>query len=197
MFFPADFLNICCDVLFEGNEVLDTDLAIVSHVLGESHEIVAAVPPHGLFQPGDTFPLETSYLQEVCRKREVVVLTEFDGQPGLQSHPLYHSLSADFYVGVPVLVGNEIWGVVSFSSRSPRTEPVSAADQKILTAGAAEISAARPSPAIATANGLPEAELARGLDAHDDTSGGEDVLPGRIIPLQSSRAHPQTLRATS
>lgn len=57
MSYSADFLNICCDVLFEGNDLLETELGVVACVEDGVYEVVAVIPPNGMFQPGATYLL--------------------------------------------------------------------------------------------------------------------------------------------
>lgn len=214
MSYSADFLNICCDVLYEGNEEFRTDLGVVACIVDGVYEVVAVVPPSGLFRPGDTHILESTLSQLVYDAGEIVILTEYGGELGLRKHPLYTSLGAEFFVGAPIVINNQVWGTLAFSSREIRTDPVTPSALRILAAGANEIAAAfdfahepgaraqmpvaapatspaaTPAPAPATASNIPP--QAPSFPPHQVPVSEDEPAPGRIIPLPLPGRRPQT-----
>lgn len=205
MSYSADFLNICCDVLYEGNDEFRTDLGVVACIVDGVYEVVAVVPPNGLFQPGDTHILESTLSQLVYDAGEIVVLAEYGGEPGLRKHPLYTSLGAEFFVGAPIVINDQIWGTLAFSSREIRTDPVTPSALRILAAGVNEIAAAfeyahepvarpqmpvaAPAPAPAAASPIPQAPP---VPAHQVSAKEDEPAPGRIIPLPLPGRRSQT-----
>lgn len=194
MSYSADFLNICCDVLFEGNEAFETELGMVACLQDGVFEAISVIPPFGLFRPGDTYPLEFTFCQQILDQRQIVMLTSHDGQPGLRKHPFYPAFGYEFFAGAPIEIENEVWGAVCFASRNIRTSPVEADALRILAAGAAEIAAAHHY-ALPIQNQKMQQDLAPVLSA--PVADEKEPRPGCIIALPQPRELPQVPAANA
>lgn len=120
-----------------------------------------------------------------------MVLSEFDGERGLRKHPLCSSWGSELFVGAPIMLDDEVWGSVSFSSRTIRTKPFDASVMRMLAAGAEEIAAAHQ---IANPAALARAQVDLGAAIKFEPKEAlqeEEPLPGCIIPLPLPRARPR------
>lgn len=89
------------------------------------------------YQRGDETPIEAStplqqsYAREAIEAREVVAI-HHAGQSEWADHPCYRANKIEAYLGVPVLLGGDVYGILSFSSLHPRTTAFSDADRELL-----------------------------------------------------------------
>ena len=87
---------------------------------------------------------------------------------------------------MPILVDNEFWSTVAFSSRTIRPEAIEPSAMRILAAGATEIAAAHYVAIPAMMNGAQvDLGAAHNLEPEDEP------LPGCVIPLPLPTTRPQ------
>lgn len=55
-------------------------------------------------------------------------ITEIDGNPGMQLHPLYDIIPCEAYVNSPIIVNDSVWGTLNYTSFETREEPFSLHD---------------------------------------------------------------------
>ena len=106
-------------ILELGVEVFDLPWGILSHIRGQDYRVRQAVSPDGSLAPGQRFDLGITY----C-----VHTLEADGPAGfhhagassIRDHPCYRTQGMEAYLGVPVRVGNEVYGTLNFSRPAVR-----------------------------------------------------------------------------
>lgn len=131
--------GLCERLLTEGRAQLQMPMGIVSHIEPEEYEIVAVSSTTGVFVAGEVFPLNNTYCRDVYEQGKTIALTEMDGLPGLQRHPLYQSLPLEAYISAPIIIGGRVWGTINFSSMGIRPQPFSPDDIQRLEHAAAAI----------------------------------------------------------
>ncbi|HAV14372.1 MAG TPA: hypothetical protein DCX06_12900 [Opitutae bacterium] len=114
----------CYAFLKEGSAKLKLPIGIVSHIYNNLYKVVAINLQQGDLTTGATFPLSQTYCRDVFTSEKIIAITEIDGVPGLQRHPLYVSLPLEAYIGAPIHHNGIVWGTVNFSSPEHR-EPFS------------------------------------------------------------------------
>lgn len=132
--------NLCNKLLAEGRALLKLETGIVSHIKDNEYHVVAISSNTDAFQVGEVFPLESTYCRDVYAKAVTLALTEIDGVPGLQLHPLYDVLPLETYISTPILVEGEIWGTLNFSGMRRREAPFNDQDVEWIIASARRIS---------------------------------------------------------
>jgi len=130
------------EILTVGNNLYSTTMGIVSHIENDEYEIVAVKSIANVFVPGESFPLHETYCRDVCRTGKTIALTELDGKPGLQCHPLYKNLPIEVYISTPIKKHGIIWGTLNFSSMIFRSQPFSDSEIEYIEYSAKRISSA-------------------------------------------------------
>jgi GAF domain-containing protein len=139
---PYDLQNLYNVILTEGNNRFSTTMGIVSHIENGEYEIVAVKSIGGVFVTGESFPLYKTYCRDVYSTGKTIALTELDGKPGLECHPLYKNLPLESYISTPINKHGGIWGTLNFSSMVLKSSPFSDSDVEYIEAAAKRITLA-------------------------------------------------------
>lgn len=119
----AEQLDSCKEMLNLGREALGLELGIVSHIHDGRYTVVAVESDSDVFQAGETFQLKDTFCREVIASGSSLSMTSYKGNVGLQGHPLYDALHLEAYIGAPIMLDDNIWGTVNFTSLKVRQEP--------------------------------------------------------------------------
>lgn len=124
-----DGLEAQMDALLRlGLERFGLDIGIVSLIVGDTYEVVAAVAPDGVaLAPGDTFPLGDTYCSVTIESTGPVGF-ERAGESDFATHPAYGIFKLEAYIGLPLRVGGELYGTLNFSSAAVRERTFEPAD---------------------------------------------------------------------
>lgn len=76
----------------------------------------------------EALPLDVAFCTETIKKQDVYVVHD----AALSNHPAYQQNGWRSYIGVPVMMGDNLWGVLALLSRQRRTEDFSAEDREYL-----------------------------------------------------------------
>ena len=137
---PAELHSLCNEILTEGNNRFSTTMGIVSHVENNEYGIIAVKSIANVFVSGESFPLKQTYCRDVCSTGKTIAITELEGKPGLQCHPLYKDLPIEAYISTPILKHGKIWGTLNFSSMILRSQPFNDSDIEFIQSSAQRIS---------------------------------------------------------
>lgn len=128
------FLQRMQGLLAMGRRHLGLDIGILAQIEGDRYEVIAVqVPPRfpGTIQPGQYFDLDQTFCHTTFHSQEPVHFPAAS-QSEWQRHPAYRNFQLESYIGVRVLVANQPYGTLSFSSPNIRSAPFSTADQQLL-----------------------------------------------------------------
>lgn len=139
---PGELHSLYNEILNEGNKLFSTTMGIVSHIENDEYEIVAVKSIANVFVAGESFPLSQTYCRDVYSTGKTIALTELEGKPGLQCHPLYKDLPIEVYISTPIQKHWKIWGTLNFSSIVLRPQPFSDSDIDFVKSSAERISLA-------------------------------------------------------
>jgi len=114
--YSSHLLSLCDSLLSEGRIKFLLSMGVVSRIENDEYKIVAISSQSGIFAPGQSFKLMDTHCRDVYEKRKTIAITELDGCNGLQKHPLYKALPLEAYISSPILVNDEVWGTINFSS---------------------------------------------------------------------------------
>lgn len=135
----VELRSICNEVLEEGLDILGLSLGIVSKVDLDAYQIVAVMADDDVFQIGDVFDLQNTFCRDVVKLKSSMALTHLDSTRGLCKHPLYSGLPLESYIAAPILVDEQVWGTLNFSSMKIRAEDFAAAEIELIESRAASI----------------------------------------------------------
>lgn len=101
-----------------GAEHFGLEFGIVSRIQGDRYEVVAQISPSGTLEDGQVFPLGATYCSITLAEKGVVAISQM-GTSAYIGHPCYRELKLETYIGAPIMVGDEVFGTVNFSSSHP------------------------------------------------------------------------------
>ncbi|MCU7554475.1 ATP-binding protein [Alteromonas sp. ASW11-19] len=101
-----------------GCEAFGQDIGLVSHIYGDTYEVVAAVSPEDAIAPGDTFPLGDTFCNDTLATDGITAYHNVSKYPG-GHHPACKSFQLYSYIGIPVIVDRKRYGTLNFSSPEP------------------------------------------------------------------------------
>jgi diguanylate cyclase (GGDEF)-like protein len=77
------------------------------------------------FSAGTQLPLETTYCSVVLKANNLIYTNDASEDPRFKDHSSYQTYGLDTYIGTPVLVNDEVWGILGFARKNKRAEPFS------------------------------------------------------------------------
>ena len=118
-------------LLESGCQQLKLPLGILSRVTGDRYEVVQVVSPDNAIAQGTVFELGNTYCRETL-KADGVIGFEHAASSNWKNHPCYTAFRLETYLGIPVHVGDVVYGTLNFSSPAPRKSQFTATDVEIL-----------------------------------------------------------------
>ena len=121
-----------------GRQRFGMEIAILSRIQDENFEVLEVqcpqTPPgpvsHPLI-PGQRLPLAETYCFRTVEANDPLYF-EFLLMYGTHVPPKYGPFRIQAYIGTPVIVAGEVYGTLSFSSRTPLHDPFKPVDREIL-----------------------------------------------------------------
>lgn len=138
----TEIRQLALGILIEGRHRFGAMLGIVSQIHNGTYGIFAASSATGIPEAGDRYPLTAVYCREVVECGRTVAITEINGVQGMRLHPLYDAIPCEFYISSPILVRDEVWGTLNFTSFAKRDSPFSAEDIAYNEANAMKVATA-------------------------------------------------------
>ena len=108
-------------------DLLDLEVGIISHIVDDEYIVKHFYPEDSGLESGQTFPLGDTYCSITLDADEVVAIDEMKGSE-YERHPCYEAFKLESYVGVQIIVENELYGTLNFSSSKPREQGFVQAD---------------------------------------------------------------------
>ncbi|MGB7439731.1 MAG: PAS domain S-box protein [Coleofasciculaceae cyanobacterium] len=113
--------SLFTDCLDTGREIFGLSIGVVSQVIDQSCIIRAARSDLSFVTPGLEVPLENTYCIAVVKERRTITYYCVGENRAMHSHPVYQNFKLESYIGAPIFVQGEIYGVLNFSSTQPRS----------------------------------------------------------------------------
>jgi diguanylate cyclase (GGDEF)-like protein/PAS domain S-box-containing protein len=101
-----------------GCQRFDMDIGILSNINGDDYKVVEAVSPDNGLEKGTIFPLGKTYCQITIDTEEPVSYIHM-AESDMQTHPAYVEFKLEAYIGTRILVDDELYGTLNFSSPTP------------------------------------------------------------------------------
>lgn len=97
-------------------------IAIVSHVSGQDFRILVQVSTNDGLADGQHFDLRDTYCQLVIEQQQVVAI-EHMAKSTYADLSCYQQHQLESYIGCPLWVNGQLFGVLNFAAAEPRTRP--------------------------------------------------------------------------
>ena len=116
-----NLLQVVKYYLYEGREIFDMENALVAAFRGDNYVVTAAVTDLPVVE-NMIFKICDTYCSEIYTSGNTYTIQDVASTAGGLSHPVYQNLKLRAYIGAPIFIGERLYGSVSFSSQSPRTD---------------------------------------------------------------------------
>lgn len=124
---PEELKEALRETLRGAAAVLGMEFAVVCRIDGDEAEIDAEISPPGTLCDGQRFALRGT-LCELTLQRDDLVMFGGAAHGQLPTSPVPRSAHPGAYLGVPLVTGDEAWGMVCFWSAQPRQQGFDAID---------------------------------------------------------------------
>lgn len=114
-----------------GIQTFGMDYAYVGKLAGNALLIESSHPFEGGFQEGMTLEIEHTFTRETLRANEPLGI-ENVAESDFAGHPAHRITQMAAYLGTPIIVGNEVYGILAFYSLKPRRTAFSSSDHEFL-----------------------------------------------------------------
>lgn len=110
-----------------GCDYLRLDLGLVSYVEEDRYRVEAASSTEDAPPVGTLFDFDKTYCRLTWQSSDVLAIDRM-GQSRFSGHPCYREFGLESYIGVALIVGDQRFGTLNFSSASPRSQRFDEAD---------------------------------------------------------------------
>lgn len=107
-------------ILAETRKVLNLDIALVGEVKVDQYHVRYACGTGGHLAPGMGMPLASTPCQSVVEQGTMVFQPEVDKDPLLGTLSFVSQLNLQSYVGTPIWIDDQLWGVLGFAGVAAR-----------------------------------------------------------------------------
>ncbi|MCB0190323.1 MAG: PAS domain-containing protein [Anaerolineae bacterium] len=101
-------------------QLLDLDIGIISQVEGTLYTIKYFYAPNVDLEKGQTFELGDTYCNITLQANGIIAIDHMQVSRYRQ-HPCYGIFKLEAYIGIPIVVHNNVYGTLNFSSSTPKT----------------------------------------------------------------------------
>lgn len=113
-------------------DYLVLDIAIIAQVKSNNYTVYALSSNIDGIAVGDQFNLVDAYCSLTLAADDVVSTICAKDLEKFSNHPCYKNMKLETYIGIPLMVNNETWGTLNFSSPLPRQEEFSDIEVELL-----------------------------------------------------------------
>ena len=118
-------------LLEHGCQQFKLPIGILSHIHGETYEVIQAVSPNDAIKAGTSLELGKTYCRETIKSDGPIGFEHAQGSEW-RTHPCYREYKLEAYFGIPLIVGGEPYGTLNFSSPEPRDLGFTPTDEEVL-----------------------------------------------------------------
>ena len=126
-----DFEQCLYKLLRMGTQQFGLEMGILSQVVGDRYEVVAACHADQPLLRGISIPVSQTYCHETLNVRDLVSFESTENS-NWRNHPCYHAFKIEAYLGVPVIVAEQVYGTLNFSSFKPCAKQFGSLDKELL-----------------------------------------------------------------
>ena len=118
-------------ILAMGRQRFGMAFGVLCHIAGERYEVVEILSPGQSPAQGDVLALGDTYCRDTLRALAPLGFEHAAATPWAR-HPCYVKFRLESYLGAPVRLGKQVYGVLSFSDFQPRAVPFTAVDRELI-----------------------------------------------------------------
>ena len=125
------FLDRLRRALAQATDLLGYECGVLAHTRDGRHTVFVTHDPSGALTPGTASDLGDNYCSLTLDRDDLFEVDNM-GDSAHSGHACYARLGYESYVGVPVRVDDEVWGVLCFYSTEPRSVPLTEPDRDLV-----------------------------------------------------------------
>jgi PAS domain S-box-containing protein len=118
-------------LLAMGCQLFNLEYGLLGRVQNSRYEVMAAQSPNNILKKGDIFDVKQTFCCEILDSNEPLTI-DYINDSQWKNHPAYTSFGMESYMGIRVLVTNELCITLSFSSYTPCADRFKSANQEML-----------------------------------------------------------------
>ena len=107
------------------------EIGILAHIQDEHYQIVHARSPQNVLLPGTTMPVCDTYCAEALALADALSF-EQAGETERRDSSTYRQLGLEAYIGTPVRVNSQIWGMLCFAGKKPSPRLFTSGDREMV-----------------------------------------------------------------
>jgi diguanylate cyclase (GGDEF)-like protein/PAS domain S-box-containing protein len=127
-----NFEELFSDYLIAGCEIFNLSIGIINQVESNTCIIRSVKANIEFLHPGVEADLKDTYCSAVIDIKKTVACAHIGKIVEMQSHPVYQQLKLESYIGTPIFIGGNIYGVLSFSSTEIRSKEFDSHETEII-----------------------------------------------------------------
>lgn len=113
------------ELLKVGVDYLGVDIGTASSIKAGIYTIEWVQTAKMDFPSGTTLPVETTYCSLVLNAKKLIYTNDASTDPRFKEHPSYLTYGLETYIGTPLIINDQIWGILGFSRKNKRAQPFS------------------------------------------------------------------------
>jgi diguanylate cyclase (GGDEF)-like protein/PAS domain S-box-containing protein len=114
-----------------GGAQFGLEVGIAARVTGDNYEVLQAVSPGGAIRPGLTFAAAETFCAQTLA-RAASLSFEQAGQTDRRGTPAYRQFGLEAYIGTPIRVDGEVWGMLCFAGAKPSPRLFTCGDREMV-----------------------------------------------------------------
>lgn len=126
-------------LLLQGKSLMGVHVGIVSRITNDKYHIYAIESDYDGINKGDVFDLADTYCRDVVTQKKTMTYDDVSEITEMLKHPVYLTTQLRAYIGTPLIIDDQVWGTLNFSSRHPKLPNFSTADYKLIESLAKEV----------------------------------------------------------
>ncbi|HEY9859001.1 MAG TPA: GAF domain-containing protein, partial [Candidatus Obscuribacterales bacterium] len=120
------------NVLAMGCQYFDLEYSFLAKVEGDRYETIAVQTPDQSVSVGDTIDVRQTYCVETLQQEEMLWIQHASASEKWRKHPGYATTQIETYIGMRILVNNNVYGVLCFCSPVAHLRPIRSVDKELL-----------------------------------------------------------------
>lgn len=126
-------------LLLVGKSRWDLNVGIISRIENNQYHVRTIDSDYDWINQGDIFELQNTYCRDVVNLKKTMTYNDAAVITDMLKHPCYINTQLRAYIGTPLVIDNNVWGTLNFSSLKPKQQPFTRADYRLIETLAEEI----------------------------------------------------------
>lgn len=101
--------------------LLEMEIGIISSISDDMYRVRNFYPEDSGLSVGQLFELGNTYCSITLQSDDVVAINNMK-ESKFNRHPCYAAFSLESYIGIPIIIDDDVYGTINFSSSKPKKE---------------------------------------------------------------------------